>query len=449
MQDTLAANINAASPANINARLVACTFRNLLAMATELNGNKPLGFDPNRGPGGSWQGKELKPQMAAHMLGRFTVADILALLPKYEQASARARAYVANNPKHKPRPVSDIPQPQPVPMPADPTQEAAQTQTQADEGATVKRVREIAREEASALDAAVTKYVREYLAGAAEGIAERHNALAADVEALRKATGVIINVHNAAGKVTSTVKLGRQHFKFDKLLKRAALRDHKGCAYNIWLTGPAGSGKTTAAENVALALSLPFHFSGAVDNEYKLMGFINAAGVCIRTAFREAYEHGGVFLLDEVDGCHAGALLALNAALANGYCDFPDAKVKRHPDCVIMAAANTWGTGATHDYIGRSKLDAASLDRFIMMEWPYDEDLERDTCGNPAWARKVQGLRKAAAQAGVKHVISPRASYVGAVMLAAGFDEAEIMADVIFKGLSAEHIKSINNAARS
>ena len=174
-----------------------------------------------------------------------------------------------------------------------------------------------------------------------------------------------------------------------------------------------------------------------------MIGFIDAGGRCVRTQFREAYENGGVFLLDEVDGCHPAALLALNAALANGYCDFPDGQVKRHKDCVIIAAANTWGQGATHEYVGRAKLDAASLDRFVMMAWEYDEDLERETCGNEAWARKVQTWRRSIMSKGIKAILSPRASYDGASLLANGFSEADVIELVVKKGLTADQWRTI------
>src|SRR5690606_7558053 len=95
---------------------------------------------------------------------------------------------------------------------------------------------------------------------------------------------------------------------------------------NVWLAGPAGSGKTTAAEQVAKALKLKFYFNGAIDTEYKLSGFVDAHGRIVSTAFREAYTNGGVYLFDEVDASLPSATLAFNAALANGQCDFPGSK---------------------------------------------------------------------------------------------------------------------------
>lgn len=279
-----------------------------------------------------------------------------------------------------------------------------------------------------------------------------------DVDLIRKiaaeeAAKVAMPVHRieiaitqADGSVTVT-DVGLAHKHFPKLLKACRVRDAKGYAIPVWLPGPAGSGKTTAAMQAATALSIPFHHTGSVDTEYKLLGFIDAQGRCINPAFRKAYEFGGVFLFDEVDASHPQALVALNAALENGECAFPDGSVKRHKDCVIICAANTYGHGATHEYVGRMKLDAATLDRFTMIDWPYDEPMELALSGNAEWTRKVQKIRHAIAQKGIKHVVSPRASIRGALYLAAGFSEAEVMDMVVWKGLSADQISSVKHAA--
>lgn len=245
---------------------------------------------------------------------------------------------------------------------------------------------------------------------------------------------------------SDSVKLDRQHKEFLTLLKLCKARSRTGQRFNVWMTGPAGSGKTTAAMNVAKALSLPFHFCGAINDDYKLTGFIDAHGNLVRTPFREAFEHGGVFLLDEIDGCNPGVILALNAALANGTCDFADGNIKRHDDCIIIAAANTWGLGATHKYVGRNKLDAASLDRFKPIAWDYDEDMERDISGNVQWARKVQGMRANMMRAGIEAVISPRATYDGADMLAQGFTEAEVIEVCVRKGMPAEQWQQVSRS---
>lgn len=170
-----------------------------------------------------------------------------------------------------------------------------------------------------------------------------------------------------------------RHQAFDKLVMLASALNNED--KNIWLTGPAGSGKTTAARKLTSALNYDedseFEFNGAIDTEYKLSGFVDAKGRVVSTAFRRIWENGGVYLFDECDASMPGALLAFNAALANGYAAFPDGTIKRHDKTVVVAAANTWGFGGDANYVGRAKLDAAFLDRFVTLTWNYDETLER------------------------------------------------------------------------
>lgn len=202
-----------------------------------------------------------------------------------------------------------------------------------------------------------------------------------------------------------------------------------------FLVGPAGSGKTTLAEQVATVLKRKFYLESRVTSEFKLLGFIDAAGHVVRTQFREAYEHGGVFLLDEVDASDPDALTAFNSALANGLAAFPDALVRRHPDFVAIAAGNTYGRGADRQYVGRNQLDAATLDRLAIFEVDYDEMLELELSGDVEWARFVQKVRKAVELEKVRHVVSPRASISGAKLLAAGMDRAKVEEATIWKGL--------------
>jgi hypothetical protein len=169
------------------------------------------------------------------------------------------------------------------------------------------------------------------------------------------------------------------------------------------------------------------------------MGFRDAHGTYHTTAFREIFENGGVYLFDEVDSSLPKAVLAFNAALANGECRFPDKMVLRHPDCVVIAGANTAGNGATSDYVGRMKQDLAFLNRFVMLDWQLDEALEKSLASNREWVRKVQATRAKADKRGIKnHIISPRATFYGEALLAAGLD-MEIVEQACLRGaLSAE-----------
>jgi len=238
---------------------------------------------------------------------------------------------------------------------------------------------------------------------------------------------------------------GHQHPAFAKLLRLATARDVNGFVPNIWLAGPAGSGKTTGARNLAKALDVPFFYNGALSTDFQVLGYNDAGGTYHTTAFRQAVTQPSVYLFDDIDSCDSNApLLALNGALANGLITFPDAQVERHPDCICIATANTWGLGATADYVGRVKIDAAFLSRFPgRIEWGYDEEFEAAICGNAEWARQVQSVRAKARALGLKVVIDPRASIAGAAYIAAGFEPDEVAEMTYLANLNPEQRRAL------
>jgi cobaltochelatase CobS len=244
------------------------------------------------------------------------------------------------------------------------------------------------------------------------------------------------------GAITKELEGAPRHEIFGKVL--ATL----GAGLHVYLAGPAGSGKTTMAEQCAEALGIPFYFTGAIDTEYKLSGFIDAQGRCVNTAFRKAFEEGGLFLFDEIDASLPGAVLWFNAALANGYAPFPDGMVKRHEKFRCIAAANTFGHGQDRQYVGRNQLDAASLDRFVQFPMGYDENLERLIAGDTPWTRYVQKVRRAVAELKVRKVVSPRASIFGNAMLAAGIPTHEVETATLFAGLDRDTEAKIRAGVR-
>jgi hypothetical protein len=226
--------------------------------------------------------------------------------------------------------------------------------------------------------------------------------------------------------------VGTQHFRFKTILQAISAR------VNVALVGPAGSGKTTAVKKVAEALNLKYYSKSvsAQTGSHEFFGYQDANGNYVRTLFREAYEFGGIFLLDEFDAGNPNVLAALNQATANGECAFADGMITRHQDFVIIMAGNTFGHGATSEYVGRNKIDAATLDRFAFIQFGYDEKMEMEIAGNKEWCKKVQAIRKKVAEKRIKTVVSPRATIDGSKLLAIGMDEAEVMELLIYKGLS-------------
>lgn len=207
----------------------------------------------------------------------------------------------------------------------------------------------------------------------------------------------------------------------------------------VMMVGPAGCGKTTIGEHVARALNLPFYITSTINDTHELMGFKDGYGGYHATAFRRAYEHGGVWIADEIDAWDATALLTANSALANGFATFPDLEepLRRHPDFRMVATANTFGSGADRVYIGRNELDAASLDRFAVINVDYDLTLERMfAAGQDRWLDHVWNVRRIVQEKRIRHVVSSRAISRGALALASGEDWDDVEEMYLFKGMS-------------
>lgn len=240
---------------------------------------------------------------------------------------------------------------------------------------------------------------------------------------------------------------GHVRAEFKKILTRATV------GINILLVGPAGSGKTHLAHQVAEALGRPFASVSCTAgmSESALQGWLipgdNGAFQYLTSDFVRMYEEGGVFLFDEIDAADSNTLLFINQALANGSFFLPIRKgssvVKRHPDFVCMAAANTFGTGANQTYAGRERLDESTLDRFRagVVSLDYDQTFERKSVAPDllAWG---WATRKRISEARLRRVMSTRFLLDATKLLKAGETVEEIKA-TFFEGWSSDEIKKV------
>lgn len=233
---------------------------------------------------------------------------------------------------------------------------------------------------------------------------------------------------------------GRTHVIFDKIVKALSVGVH------VWLVGPSGSGKSHVARQAAEGLGRRFYSTGAISTKHELIGYVKPSdGVAVRTPLRDAFELGGVFSWDDVDASNAAALVAFNEITSNDSFAFPDGMVQRHPDFVAIASSNTWGTGATSDYVGRTRIDEATRKRFAFFLMDYDESLERDLAGNDSWTDEVQAVRRAVRELGLKVLITPRQTFQGAKLLAAGLSWSDVQDATVYAGLDAPTAKQIRD----
>lgn len=219
-----------------------------------------------------------------------------------------------------------------------------------------------------------------------------------------------------------------RHRLTDKFARSVCVRDRRGFRMNVMLTGPAGAGKSHVAKMIAEAMELDFGDIGQTVMPSNLVGYPNPhTGEWVQTAFTRIFINGGVIVLEEMDGWSANATLAINGPLANGFITSPTGeRFERHPDCIVVACTNTWGRGATMEYVGRNRLDDAFLDRFqVRLHWDYDPKLEAQVCGDADVAEFVQRCRDNAEAAGIKVLITPRASIAIADLIRHGFSLKE------------------------
>jgi len=219
------------------------------------------------------------------------------------------------------------------------------------------------------------------------------------------------------------VKIETAHKLLPEIVKRAALMDGDRPAFpNLRLVGPAGSGKTILAEQLALALGFDLETRFATISAG--LGVMESAFVgrvvpsltdgterYWETAFVRIYRDGGVFLLDEADNMDPSTVLVLNGALANGYLTLPNGvRVRRHAECYIILAMNTWGHGESREYVGRTQLDGAFLDRFVGCSFfmDYDADLEKAICPNKAVRERVWDVRQKCRDLKLRRIVSTR-----------------------------------------
>lgn len=233
----------------------------------------------------------------------------------------------------------------------------------------------------------------------------------------------------------------------------------------VWAWGGAGSGKTHLARQVAAMLEIEPRVV-SVDPTLtvaKLLGYRNVAnGGFVEGFLYQAYKSGGLVALDEIDTGDPGVVASLNALLSNTHYLFPNGEtVERHPKFFTLALANTRGTGAVAGYTARNRLDAATLDRFAVIEIKYDAGLEMALAcgqgvpsrpwrpGQPAQSdtqkRYVEWVQKVRQQVGNSVLVSPRASINGCRALRHGIPMGEIAEALVFKLVADDTRKQITN----
>lgn len=228
-----------------------------------------------------------------------------------------------------------------------------------------------------------------------------------------------------------------KHYQYDTI---------KACIENdipVYLAGEAGTGKNFTLEQISWELGLEFYFTNSVQQEYKLTGFIDAGGTYHETEFYKAFKNGGIFFLDEMDASIPEVLVLLNAAIANKYFEFPNGKIHAHKNFRVVAAGNTVGSGADEMYTGRMVLDQATLDRFAIIEFGYDRNIELSISNNNEdLVDFIRDLRTEANNNGIRATFSYRCVMMVTKLETTNIPLKQIIAIAVFKGMTKDTINS-------
>lgn len=151
----------------------------------------------------------------------------------------------------------------------------------------------------------------------------------------------------------------------------AAWLEH-GADCPLFVSGPAGSGKTSLAMQVAARLSLPvFDFTARLRMDVReLIGrwVMESDGMTFRDGPAvHAWRSGGIFLVNEFSAAPPEAWVSANSLLERLPIFIPETGelVEPHPMTRIIATDNTRGLSNDQDagYLGRSLQDRSVMDR--------------------------------------------------------------------------------------
>lgn len=187
---------------------------------------------------------------------------------------------------------------------------------------------------------------------------------------------------------------------------------------NVFLYGPAGTGKTTLAKTASFIkkglkeenFKLPKNPTRAQSEEFKnkipyvsiacnqwtsptrLIGGQTIEGY-VEGDLIHAWEKGKLLILDELPKLDPNTAGVLNEALAEA--SKKDAiiftgegrPVQKHPDFCVIATGNTTGKNSSLQYGGNNKQDASLIDRFSGSYYAidFDKDLEKSLVFRPVF----------------------------------------------------------------
>ena len=257
----------------------------------------------------------------------------------------------------------------------------------------------------------------------------------------------------------------RPHYLFEPTLRLLNAKDTNQNPLNLALVGPAGTGKTSMALAASNALGIEplIQAFNPQTTKSDLMGYMDAQGRYVKSPLYVAMKEGRLFVADEFDSANAAVATILNSAVAQREVTFPNLEtVAARPEFRAVFCMNTYGTGADDRYTGRTRLDAATLDRLVYLHVPIDPGLEATLAGvsgrsspkvditegglfssQEALLAMIVGIRRSIEHLNKRAIVSPRATLHATAMHRAGFGINWILECCVWRGMSPSDRKAI------
>ena len=276
---------------------------------------------------------------------------------------------------------------------------------------------------------------------ATEEAAAKIDDLTAQVEELKNrptTAGTVINI-KIEGKTHQVQIKSIVNPKFARIMKYLAKGD------NVYMYGPAGTGKNVTAKQCAEALDMPIFYMNTIYTKYDLCGYMDAQGNYVPTTFYNFMKaKKGLFFFDEYDNSQSAATVCFNDLLEDKKYTFPNGETlyldENHK---IIAAGNTNGQGATEEYNDRYQMDESNRSRFMFVSVTYDPAVEKSIVGESTDILDfINDLRRVRDEIGVKLIVGYR-EIKRLKTYEDDDDPAELLDNMLIKGMEQDTINEI------
>ena len=213
---------------------------------------------------------------------------------------------------------------------------------------------------------------------------------------------------------------------------------------NVYLHGPAGTGKSYMIKRIADAIDAGYWETGIVNMKEELLGFTDAGGRYIEPECVKILKNGKagkkitIMLFDEFDGMPNSVTLTWNNIFASRRFTTPQGTFNVHPSVRFVATGNTTMDGSDEFY-DRETVDKSVKTRWLFKAIDYDKKIEKKLADADI-VEFLQGLRRAKNNCGLDLFVTYReftALQWAKGIIADGIMDAEQALDTcVFKGLT-------------